>query len=119
MIVRERWLFSNPVTYDNCNVTVGNHSHITFNNNPVNERGGAFHMSYNCSTSFTDNSVTSFADNKAEDYGGAVCCNTNSSIKFANNSAIIFEHNTATFGENLYSNGSSYTEITKQFGSKQ
>ena len=97
--------------YDNCNATIRNHSHITFNNNSVTERGGAFHMLYNCSTSFTDNSVTLFADNKAEDYGGAVCCNINSSIKFANNSTIIFEHNTATFGENLYSNGSSYTEV--------
>ena len=97
--------------YDNCDATIGNHSHIIFNSNSVNECGGAFHISYNCSTSFTDNSATLFASNRAEHYGGAVCCNINSRIKFEKNSTIIFEHNTAPFGENLYSSGSSYTEI--------
>ena len=97
--------------YDNCTATIEQFSHLIFNNNTASECGGALHISYNCNTSFTDNSVILFVDNKAEDYGGAVSYNINSRIKFEKNSTIIFENNTASFGENLYSNGSSFTDI--------
>ena len=95
----------------NCTAIVGSLSYLTFNNNTASQCGGALHISHSSNISFTDHSVTLFTDNRAETYGGAVCCNITSSIKVEKSSAIDFENNTATFGENLYSNGNSFTDI--------
>ena len=98
-------------SYENCNATIEQFSSITFTNNVASKCGGALYFSHNSNVSFTDNSVTSFADNRAKNYGGAVCCNINSGIQVKENSTMIFENNTASFGENLYTNGSSFADV--------
>ena len=97
--------------HDNCTATIEQLSNLTFTDNFASQCGGALHFSHNSQVSFTDNSVTLFTDNRAEINGGAICYNVNSSIDFEKNSTIIFENNTASFGQSLYSNGSSYTVI--------
>ena len=116
---RSRVTFSNNTAinggavalYDNCTATIEQLSNITFTNNFASQCGGALHCSHNSNVSFTDKSTTLFADNRAEENGGAVCYNITSSIKIKKDSIVIFENNTASFGENLYSIGSSYTDI--------
>ena len=97
--------------YDNCSATIEKFSNITFTNNIASQCGGALQFSHNSNISFTDNSVTLFSDNRAEGNGGAVCYNITSNIKVEKNSIVIFINNTASFGEHLYSSGSSYTDV--------
>ena len=97
--------------YGNCTGTIEQFSNITFTNNFANQSGGALYFSHNCNVSFTDSLFTLFTNNTAENYGGAICFNVSSNIIFEENSTAIFIDNAASFGENLYSNGSSYTDI--------
>ena len=97
--------------YDNCTATIEQFSNITFSNNNATQCGGALYFLHNSNILFTDNSVSVFANNMAERYGGAICFNVSSNITFEENSAAFFIDNAASFGENLYSNGSSYTDI--------
>ena len=97
--------------YDNCTATIEQFSNLTLSGNFASHCGGGLHFSHNSNVSFTDNSVTLFIDNRADGYGGGVCYNINSSVKVEENCTVTFENNTASFGENIYSNGSSYTDI--------
>ena len=97
--------------HDNCTATIEQLFSLTFTNNVARQCGGALYFSNNCDVSFTNNSVTLFADNTAENYGGAICFNVSSDITFEENSTANFINNTASFGENLYSNGSSHTDL--------